>query len=172
MQHGWKSVSPKFCCLCVQKLMFRLMQKLEEAQKAVEEGIALEPVLRKNIEELEEEKKELMVHVFCMPTLHGYPLILYPCSWLRILQKELANNIGESSNLEMELAVTREALKTLEEERDQKMETIRVREVSANMSGKTYNCVCVRVYMSLFVRVCVCVYGGTSKQLREELEKI
>ena len=42
------------------------MKDLEEAQKAVAEGIALEPVLRQNIENLEEEKKELTVHVFCL----------------------------------------------------------------------------------------------------------
>ena len=42
------------------------MKDLEEAQKAVEEGNALDPVLRRNIEELEEEKKELKVNVFCL----------------------------------------------------------------------------------------------------------
>ena len=42
------------------------MKELGEAQKAVAEGNELEPVLRKNIEELEEEKKELKVHVFCL----------------------------------------------------------------------------------------------------------
>lgn len=69
----------------------------------------------------------------------------------------------------MELVVTREALKTLEEERDKKMGTIRVREVSANMSGKTYNCVCP--CMSLFVSVCVCVRGNkqaTKKGIRKK----
>lgn len=42
------------------------MKELEEAHKAVEDGKSLEPVLRGNIEKLEEEKKELMVHVFCL----------------------------------------------------------------------------------------------------------
>ena len=42
------------------------MKELEEAQKAVEEGNALEPVLRRNIEELEKGKEELMVLVFCL----------------------------------------------------------------------------------------------------------
>lgn len=42
------------------------MKELEEAQKAVEDGKSLEPVLRGNIVELEEEKEELMVHVFCL----------------------------------------------------------------------------------------------------------
>ena len=41
------------------------MKDLEEAQKAVAEGNELDPVLRRNIEELEEEKKELKVNVFC-----------------------------------------------------------------------------------------------------------
>ena len=39
------------------------MKELEEAQKAIEEGDALEPVLRRNIEELEEDKKDLMVNL-------------------------------------------------------------------------------------------------------------
>ena len=42
------------------------MKELEEGQKAVAEGNELEPVLRQSIEELEEEKKELLVHVFCL----------------------------------------------------------------------------------------------------------
>ena len=46
--------------------MFSLMKELEEAQNAVAEGNSLEPVLRQRIDELEEEKKELMVHVFCL----------------------------------------------------------------------------------------------------------
>lgn len=37
------------------------MKDLEEAQKAVEEGNALEPELRQKIQELEDEKNELMV---------------------------------------------------------------------------------------------------------------
>ena len=37
------------------------MKELEEAQKAIEEGVAMEPVLRRNIEELEEDKQDLMV---------------------------------------------------------------------------------------------------------------
>ena len=41
--------------------MFSLMKDLEDAQKAVQQGNALEPVLRQKIEELEEEKKDLMV---------------------------------------------------------------------------------------------------------------
>ena len=46
--------------------MFSLMKDLEEAQKAVEEGYVLEPVLRQRIGELEEQKNELTVHVFCL----------------------------------------------------------------------------------------------------------
>ena len=42
------------------------MKELEEAQKAVAEGNELEPVLRQRIDELEEEKKELTVHIFCL----------------------------------------------------------------------------------------------------------
>ena len=41
--------------------MFGLMKELEEAQKAVEQGNELEPVLRQKIDELEDEKKDLMV---------------------------------------------------------------------------------------------------------------
>ena len=37
------------------------MKDLDEAQKAIEDGNALEPVLRKSIEELESDKKELKV---------------------------------------------------------------------------------------------------------------
>ena len=37
------------------------MKDLEEAQKVVEEAKALEPVLRQKIDELENEKKDLMV---------------------------------------------------------------------------------------------------------------
>lgn len=37
------------------------MKDLEEAQKAVEEAKTLEPVLRQKIDELENEKKDLMV---------------------------------------------------------------------------------------------------------------
>ena len=54
MKHRLKSVSPKFCCLCI--------KELEEAQKAVAERNEL----RQNIEELEEENEELRVHVFCI----------------------------------------------------------------------------------------------------------
>ena len=46
------------------------MKDLEEAQKAVEEGNALEPVLRQKIEELEDAKKDLMVY-------YAYCLLLY-----------------------------------------------------------------------------------------------
>ena len=42
------------------------MKELEEAQKAVAEGNELEPLLRQSIEELEDEKKELMVHLYCL----------------------------------------------------------------------------------------------------------
>ena len=41
--------------------MFGLMKELEGAQKAVEEGNALESVLRQRSDELEYEKKDLMV---------------------------------------------------------------------------------------------------------------
>lgn len=37
------------------------MKDLEESQKAIEEAKALEPVLKQKIDELEVEKKELMV---------------------------------------------------------------------------------------------------------------
>lgn len=44
-----------------QKHIYSLMKDLDDAQKAIEEGNALEPVLRQRIEDLEEDKKDLMV---------------------------------------------------------------------------------------------------------------
>ena len=41
--------------------MFSLMKDLEDAHKAVEEGNALEPLLRQKVEELEADKEDLMV---------------------------------------------------------------------------------------------------------------
>ena len=45
------------------------MKELDEAQKAAEEGYALEPVLRQRIDELEDEKKDLMVKLFSVCSL-------------------------------------------------------------------------------------------------------
>ena len=42
------------------------MKDLDDAQKVVEMGNALEPVLRQRIEELEDERKDLMVSAFCL----------------------------------------------------------------------------------------------------------
>ena len=39
-----------------------LTRNLEEAQKVVEEGNALQPKLRRRTDELENEKKDLMVY--------------------------------------------------------------------------------------------------------------
>ena len=47
--------------LVSQKQIISLSKDLDAAHKAIEEGNALEPVLRKSIEGLEEEKKDLMV---------------------------------------------------------------------------------------------------------------
>ena len=47
--------------LVSQKQIISLSKDLDVAHKAIEEGNALEPVLRKSIEGLEEEKKDLMV---------------------------------------------------------------------------------------------------------------
>lgn len=44
-----------------QKQMHILLNKLEEAEKSVAEGIAVEPKLRQKIEELEDETQDLRV---------------------------------------------------------------------------------------------------------------
>ena len=49
------------CSIFAQEHLFSLKRELEEAHKAIEEGNALEPVLRRNIKTLEEDKKDLMV---------------------------------------------------------------------------------------------------------------
>ena len=56
----WKLYNLKYL-FCIQKQIYNLSRQLEDAQKAIEEGNALEPVLRKTIEELEDDKTDLMV---------------------------------------------------------------------------------------------------------------
>ena len=58
-------------CTCnilfMQRELFTTKKDLLDAQAAVEEGKALEPILRQKIDELEDEKKELKVlPAFCV----------------------------------------------------------------------------------------------------------
>lgn len=69
----------------MQNRVICLSRELEEAQEAIKEGTALEPVLRQRIEDLEDDMKDLTVN------LH----VLYVCWLSNILITIIVHSLGQ-----------------------------------------------------------------------------
>lgn len=68
----------------MQAQMFSLSRNLDEAHKAINEGHALESVLKQRIDELEDDKKDLVVHFYVL-NLHHWLCTTFICRLLYFL---------------------------------------------------------------------------------------